>query len=407
MFTFTDRLGSTEALTARAGETVRDVLLRADVPPLSVLVVRDGKVVSDDHRLEDGRRYDAALIEGYDIATIRAALRRLITDPGDAAYVERRLAFGIDGSLNATAAPLDLDAVSDTVEQRVAVACEEFGLLPRGASVMIGLSGGVDSSALLIALAALRGRQRPDVRIVAATFEDADSTRSPAFARAAALARRHEVEHVLVPGSRAQEVFHLSEPLDAVLPALISGLDAHHAMYVDHHTTRRVLEVEAARLGIERIALGLHTTDIVAGLLNGFMTGYVSGNLPERAVGDFIYIYPLAFVSKKELHLYHLQRTGRLATHTTPNQWERRPTDRSFYYWLADRMQDMFPALEVLLLAAQQSRARSLARLVFVTCTNCGGAQLQQPFHPVEDGLCDVCRVLDAAEFIVSKEVSV
>lgn len=406
MFAFTDRLGQTVTLSARDGETVREVLSRANVPPVSVIVLSDGQVVSDDHRLEPARDYAAALIEGYDIATIRDALNQLATSPGDEPYVARRLSLGVDGSLNATAQPLELDAVADRVEQRVTDTCDDFGLLPRGASVLIGLSGGVDSSALLIALDAAR-RQRPDIRIVAASFEDADSAHSPAFARAASLAARHGVEHVVVPGSRARDVFHLSAPLETVLPGLMSTADAHHAMYVDHHTTRRVLEVEAERQGIDRIALGLHATDLIAGLINGFMTGYVSGNLPERAVGDFVYIYPLAFISKRELHLYHLARTGRLATHTPPNDWERHPADRSFYYWFADHLQDVWPGMEVLLLAAQGSRARSLTRLTFTTCTNCGGAQLQQPFHPVEDGACDVCRILDAAGFLAPTEATV
>ena len=96
--------------------------------------------------------------------------------------------------------------------------------------------------------------------------------------------------------------------------------DAHQVMYIDHHTTRRTLEVFAESHKSHKIALGLHTTDLLGGLLNAHVTGYQTGSIPSRHLGNVEYIYPLAFISKKELHLYHLFRTGKWALHTPPNQ---------------------------------------------------------------------------------------
>lgn len=404
MIVFTDRSGGVERLDAAAGDRIGSVLSRARIPPASVIVTRRGSPVSDDHILGDGP-YEAKLIEGYDIATIRAALGELETDADDAPFVARHLALEPNGRLRAESAPLSMEQLAASVEDRVATTCRKFGLLPPGSSVLVGLSGGVDSSALLLALHAARPRVAPAVRIVAATFADADSSRSPGFARAASLADGLGIEHVTIPAERAMEVFDLNAPLEDVLPGLTRGPHAHNAMYVDHHTTRRVLEVEADERGIDRISLGLHTSDIVAGLLNGFMTGHVTGNLPSRPVGPYVYIYPLVFVSKRELHLYYLHRTGRIAAHTPPNEWEHHPADRSFYYWLADRLQADWPGLEIMLVAAQESRARTHTPLAFSTCTNCGGAQLKQPFEPIIDSPCDVCRILASAGFLSGKGV--
>lgn len=399
-------MGGRTALAASEGERVGAVLFREGVPPSSVIVLRGKAPVSDDHLLVSGESYEAQLIEGYDLATIRAARGALAGVDGDAPYVQRRLYLTPTGGLETERQPMDMDELAAYVEEIVYDTCAQFDLLPRGSSALLGLSGGVDSSSLLLALDAVRRRRGNDFEIVAATFEDADMRGSPTFSRARRIAHELGVEHVVIRAERAEEVFGLTGPLDEVLPALMETEYAHVAMYVDHHVTRRLLEVEADERGVDRIALGLHTTDLVAGLLNGFMTGYASGSLPSRTVGDRVYVYPLAFLAKRALHLYHLQRRGHLASHTEPNGWERHPTDRNYYYWLADALQELWPGHEHLLLAGQESRARGLAQLVYVTCTNCGASLLQQPFSAVEDGECDVCQALRAVGLIRSETVA-
>jgi hypothetical protein len=175
---------------------------------------------------------------------------------------------------------------------------------------------------------------------------------------------------------------------------------AHHVMYIDHHTTRRTLEVFAEQGGLNRIALGLHTTDLIAGLLNGWMTGYSIANLPVRELGGLTYIYPLAFLSKRELHLYHLHCTGDLARHAYPNPWETDPMDRNFYYYLADHLQALWPGLETMLFTAHNWRLRRQPSLRYEQCQNCGAAILQQPFTTAKAEECDVCTVLRRAGFI-------
>jgi tRNA(Ile)-lysidine synthase TilS/MesJ len=264
---------------------------------------------------------------------------------------------------------------------------------------LVALSGGVDSSSLLLALTSA-AKRLPEFRLVAVTFEDFDSRTSSTFVHANDLAKRLGVEHHLAPASLAQEVFHLNMPLREVLPLLMKTPAAHHTMYVDHHTTRRVLEVMADRLSLNRIALGLHTTDLVAGLLNGVMSGYNIASLPLRTVGSTTYIYPLAFITKRELHLYHLSKTGKLAQHSHPNPWEMNPSDRNFYYYLADSLQSDWPGLEVLMFTAHQWRLRRQAPLSYVECRNCGAALLEQPFTKLTNGECDVCAILRTQGFI-------
>ncbi|MBC6478987.1 MAG: hypothetical protein GDA56_15690 [Hormoscilla sp. GM7CHS1pb] len=390
-----------EVLHPLNGERVDQLLLRHRIPSASVIVLKDGEPVSELHEIKQDSEYIAALIEGYDIKNIRSVYEKLANNlsASISPYVKKRLSFNKNGSLDAESVSLLLPDLSELVERTVVETCQEFDLIREGDGLLLGLSGGVDSSSLLLALSAARS-YLPKFRLVAVTFEDFDSQTSPAFQHASELAKSLGIEHHIASASLAEEIFHLNTPLREVLPALMDTPFAHHAMYIDHHTTRRTLEVFAEKEGLNRVALGLHTTDLIGGVLNGWMTGYDIADIPLRQIGRLTYIYPLAFVHKRELHLYHLHQTGKLARHTTPNAWEKNPKDRNFYYYLADILQSYWPGLEIMLFTANNLRFRGKHQLSYKQCSNCGASILPQPLAEMTTDLCDACVILTQSGFI-------
>jgi tRNA(Ile)-lysidine synthase TilS/MesJ len=392
-FDLHDRKGDIVSFDARPGETVVQVLLSNFVPPLSVNVAVDGVPVSDAHRLVDGGRYVARLIEGYDISTIRR-VNAEFPDAGDAAYLKRRLVFTEDGHLRLHSTPLSLSMMARLVEDTVAQTIRRYGLISAGEEIILGLSGGVDSGSLLIALGTLLEKGELPFTLIAATFQDYDSRYSDTFARAHALTERFGVRHELVPEELARKVFNLNRPLRNVLPALMETDDAHQTMYVDHHTTRRTLEAFAAEIGCKKIALGLHTTDLLAGLFNSQASGYHLNPLPLRPIGQFDYIFPLTFVPKKELDLYYLDMIGEIPTQSPPNPWEFNPLDRNFYYYYADLAQTMWPGIEHWLLTSVGHQDGSQEKTSFVVCGNCGGTLDDQQQDWTAGEFCDVCSIL-------------
>lgn len=398
---FVDRTGESQLLESLEGERLCDLLTRNSIPPASVVITEDGDATHDLVVPNSGRTYEVRLIEGYNLAAIRDLYDRLRPSSlSSADYVKQRLTPASDGSLTAEAIPMSAGEVADLVESTVLETCEEFALLEPDSRVLVGLSGGVDSTSLLLALASLRERW-PALEIVAVTFEDFDMlSGSPTLAQAEKTASRASVEHVVAPSGLASEVFNLNLPLHEAMQALMTTPQRHQVMYIDSHTTRRVLEVVAADRGIDRIALGLHTTDLVAGLLNGFMTGYPSGPLPMRPIGDLNFIYPLALVAKRELHTYFSERTGRVANHASPNEWELDPLDRNFYYYVADQLQSVWPGMELMLLAANEHSSRSGAVLGYGECVNCEGTYAHLPMTSVTSEHCDVCRIFGDHGFL-------
>lgn len=392
MFSLLDRRGGLHELEASPGDTVAVTLLRNGIPPTSVLTMCDGtNVVADDHVLDPARSYTARLIEGYDITRMRQLHERAADG---APYVKRRLSIAFDGRLDMERTALDVPEVATHVDSVVRDTIEQFSLLRPNDKVVLGLSGGVDSGSLLMLLADYRDHAGEQLDIHAVTFQDFDSKWSETFTFAAHLAEDHGVAHRILEPGYAEHVFHLNRPIAQILMFLMETEDAHLAMYVDHHTTRRVLEAHASDIGAQKLALGLHTTDLLAGLLNSYTTGFDLGGIPSRSVGPYTYVLPLAFVPKRELHLYYLHRTGHHPKQTEPNQWEFNPSDRNFFYYLADQMQWQFPGIETWMFTTHNRRVPG--NQPFQGCENCGASVLEQPSgdHPWP-GICDVCVVLD------------
>ncbi|NLU77767.1 hypothetical protein HCA58_05020 [Micromonospora sp. HNM0581] len=393
MFSLLDRRGGLHTLVQRPGDTVAATLLRNAIPPNSVLTFCDeSSIVADDHVLDPNRSYLAKLIEGYDIAGIRKLFE---SRDSSRPYVHRRLALAANGSLSMERTALDVPGVADRVATVVRETIDQFSLLRPTSSVVLGLSGGVDSGSLLMLLAAYRDAACPGLEIHAATFQDFDSKWSETFDFARGLAERHEVSHKVLEPGYAEDVFNLNRPIAQILMHLMETDDAHAAMYVDHHTTRRVLEVHADEVNSSTVALGLHTTDLLAGLLNSYTVGFDMSGIPARPVGPYDYVFPLAFVPKRELHLYYLHKTGHAPKQTEPNQWEFNPSDRNYLYYLADQLQWHWPGIETWMFTAHARRvAQQPPR--FLKCENCGASVRDQPdSQDLWRGTCDVCEVLD------------
>lgn len=396
MLIFQDRKGTKIELQVFDSERIKDVLIRNNIPCTSVLTVCDGKPISEDSVMQGGKTYTSMLIEGYDLPTIRSLYT---TDEKiEAPYIKKRVHFGVDGQLNHEYVPMQIQDIVDMVDSNIEYVIEEYNLIQKGDRVLVGLSGGVDSSSLLIALSKLR--EKIDFTLIAATFEDFDSLTSPTFANAHQLAEKLKVEHELIPADTVTKTFSLTKNIRDILPEMMNTDYSHCAMYVDHHTTRRALEVFADKINANKIVLGLHTSDIIGGLLNSFLTGYTVGDLYKREIGNYTYIYPLCFVPKKELHLYFYAMMGRYAVHTYPNAWEMKPQDRNYYYYLADVLQTYFPGIENYLFEANRYRLSQSKKLKYVQCRNCHSFILEQDSSMKSEDDCDVCKILRKLGYI-------
>ena len=127
-------------------------------------------------------------------------------------------------------ADFDQDELVAHVERTVIENCEHHDLIMPGEKVVVGLSGGVDSSSLLLAL--LEVAKSIPFELIAVTFEDFDSQTSPTYSNAKALTAECGVNHHIAPARLGQEIFKMRIPINE---ALVSLMDTDDAQYRDVH----------------------------------------------------------------------------------------------------------------------------------------------------------------------------
>jgi tRNA 2-thiocytidine biosynthesis protein TtcA len=187
-------------------------------------------------------------------------------------------------------------AYASPLEARIArkttKAILDHQLIEHGDRVMVGLSGGKDSWALLQILHVLRKRAPIDFSLVGVTVHSgyADFRHDVIAEACAGRGWEHRVEQTSI----GEVIDDLLEP-DATPCSLCARL------------RRGVLYRLATEVGANKIALGHHLDDFVETLLlNLFFAGAIKA-MPARLVSDnqqHIVIRPLAYVTEDEARLY-------------------------------------------------------------------------------------------------------
>ncbi len=207
--------------------------------------------------------------------------------------------------MSSNASTRDVEAARPTVEiaklakrlhRQVAQAIGDFAMIGAGDRVMVCVSGGKDSYALLDILVALRRRAPEPFEIVAVNL-DQKQPGFPAHVLPDYLAAL-DIEHRIVEQDTYGIVKRLV-PEGKTMCSLCSRL------------RRGVLYRVAGELGATRIALGHHRDDMVQTFfMNMFFGGRMKG-MPPKLVSDdgrHVVIRPLAYVAEADLARWAVHR---------------------------------------------------------------------------------------------------
>lgn len=178
------------------------------------------------------------------------------------------------------------------IAKRVTKAITEYNLIEDGDRVMVGLSGGKDSWALIQVLDVLRRRAPISFSLVAVTVDSGyNGYRHDLISRTCeARGWEYRIEHTDI-GDTIEEILEASDTPCSLCARLRRG----------------VLYRIAKDVGATKIALGHHLDDFVETLLlNLFFAGSLKA-MPARLVsdnGEHVVIRPLAYVGEDEARLY-------------------------------------------------------------------------------------------------------
>jgi tRNA 2-thiocytidine biosynthesis protein TtcA len=193
-------------------------------------------------------------------------------------------------------AAFEANKLSKRLHRQVGQAISDFNMIEAGDKVMVCVSGGKDSYALLDILLSLRERAPVPFELVAVNL-DQKQPGFPADVLPDYLRSRGVPFHI-----EAQDTYSIVKklvPEGQTMCSLCSRL------------RRGILYRVAGELGATKVALGHHRDDMVVTLLmNMFFGGRLKG-MPPKLVSDdgrHIVIRPLAYVAEADLERWAAQR---------------------------------------------------------------------------------------------------
>jgi tRNA 2-thiocytidine biosynthesis protein TtcA len=186
-------------------------------------------------------------------------------------------------------ASFEANKLSKRLHRQVGQAIGDFNMIEAGDKVMVCLSGGKDSYAMLDILMALRQRAPIEFELIAVNLDQ----KQPGFP-----------EHVLPDYLRRLGVpFHIeNQDTYSIVKRLIP--EGKTMCSLCSRLRRGILYRVASELGATKIALGHHRDDIVVTLLMNMFFGSRMKGMPAKLVSDdgrHVVIRPLAYVAESDL----------------------------------------------------------------------------------------------------------
>jgi tRNA 2-thiocytidine biosynthesis protein TtcA len=190
----------------------------------------------------------------------------------------------------------EANKLSKRLHRQVGQAIGDFNMIEDGDKVMVCLSGGKDSYAMLDILLSLQKRAPIDFNIVAVNL-DQKQPGFPADVLPAYLKALGVDFHIETQDTYSIVKSHIPE--GKTMCSLCSRL------------RRGILYRVARELGATKIALGHHRDDMVVTLLMNMFFGSRMKGMPPKLVsdnGEFVVIRPLAYVAETDLEKWAVHR---------------------------------------------------------------------------------------------------
>ncbi len=394
-----DKVGGVTTLPAETGQSLLDVLRVAGVPVNAVMTQVNGELASEDSVLLGADDViEVFQARHYDMGVTRAPSERKYAAVKP--VYTKSILYDDKGDLEVRREQFDRDSYPKFVESTFIESVKSGQTIRDGDRIVLGLSGGRDSIALLKLLEQTRDRL-PDFSMTALTVTGLpDWEESATYQAAVDACVRLGMEHVIATAEEVQDVFQLKVPFIDAMTAVVASDRSASIMVIAHQVLRRLIEIEAGKRDLHDIAWGFNADDLLASMVTFWMSGFRMGGLPIRQLGDFRYTFPLYRITKKELTLYLQLTEPDWNRQGAPGRFTTGPDERSMAYSIADHLLDLWPGADYYAFNAFANMQNYMQPIVSEKCENCGGALMPQVGYPGPKNLCDVCDVFSRLELV-------
>lgn len=348
--------------------------------------------------MDTDHTYEAVCLEGYDISRIREQYSQ---HEGDGVtHVAERIGFDSDGEFTGSTRPLTATEHEESVETKLVETITYHNLVEPGEQIVVGVSGGLDSTTLVRVLSEIRA-ELPAFDLLAVTVENVIPVEDPRPpTEVAATVESLGFEHRHVAADAIEERYGLTRSASDALRAIEQADNDALLGSIAPGIVHRMLTQTAREAGANAIFDGSHVTELVGGILNAWFTGAGTDrkSIPEHELGGLDRRYPLAYISKQELYRYRYVKAGRTHEQTDANPWDWFADEQHFYYYLADMLRTLWPGCEYWLFRSHNKRIADAAESEYDACANCGKRKIAADFEG--ETLCAVCEGFAEVDYL-------
>jgi tRNA(Ile)-lysidine synthase TilS/MesJ len=215
------------------------------------------------------------------------------------------------------------------------------------------------------------------------------------------ICRKLNIEQHIVSPKQIEAIFGLKQSLFNTLSKIDSNEKYNvHTIYFLHQFMRRGIEEKAKSMGINKIFLGLNLEDLFSSFLGFFTTGYDVLDFPQRKIGDLTFGFPLFPLTKKEIGIYVNTTAKEFSNQGPTTAFDKGPVSRGFYYYISDKLQDLWPGIEHHILAGFNKIKIGREKPKSKKCDNCKTTFLLQSREKTKEEKCEVCKLLKELNLI-------
>lgn len=230
---------------------------------------------------------------------------------------------------------LSPDLCRQLVAERVG---EVLAAIPKGSKIVVGVSGGGDSNALLYGMSIAAKQYDLDIHpVIIKGIPEWDE----GVPRAQELSKKYGLPLHIVEDSNVREIFGVPSSGASLMERFEKEFQGDDFEYFATLIIRVVLSSLARKIGANNICTGANLEDVTSDALFRVINGWTPAPLPVRQIGDQTLVMPLWLCPKKIID-------GCFPKYSLENYEMRYPCmslGRSLYYGLTFNLQSNFPGI--------------------------------------------------------------
>lgn len=396
-----DRFNRDYILSGKKGQTLSNFLIENQIPCDAVIAYEDDVPIDDqNYLLKSGPTIRVRMVRAYQLPEFGRMLglwqghSKIDESHEDSIYTKKILWFDGSGVCKLKTQSFNQEQFIQWMEETFVTAILDKELIKENDEIVLALSGGRDSIALLYLLYHCKDKLPPHT-LYACTVQslahDADMEVAKEVADLAQV-----VEWDILNDQDLENIFKLKVPYREAVRKVFDELGRPYTMYVTHHLMRTGVESYMRRKKLNKLCMGLHAEDIMAGVLRGSLLGWQFGESAwEKTWGPYSQIFPLWPITKKELTLYlEYIAPPKHSAQGPPIFIDTGDHNRDLHYFLADHLQTLWPGFPLHLFhGIAQRYKRDNIKIHHQECPVCLGYFIPERATDPSLELCQICRI--------------